>query len=359
MIYYNLADQEFKATSRSSVGVFNVSSLLAINLAEQKPVTLLLNNATSFPDCASMAGHKVVGAPSHGVKRVYWDQWGIYDATSYKSTDWLFLPKGYASFLRRPKCKLAVYIHDDVYSYWRAFYPKYRSKFLHYYYRQSLKSSLRHADVIFTNSTFTKSEVLRVADETGIKNLSPVIPAGIGFDHLSSAPTSEQRKGILVYISAWPHKQSADVLKMIEKWQTESQFDEPIYILGSALNDINHSFENWIHKEAMEESEYRALVGSVRCTVYHSAYEGFGMPPGESLLQGAVPVYSSIPATEEVMNGVGFPYENEVYESFSFALNQALSVSGSQIEQWKKAFMMQHNWEKVIHTIKQAMADGI
>ena len=360
MIYYNLADQGFKSSSRASLGVYNLSLQLGVHLAKELSCTYLINSDHNEMQQVPCSQVKEVRGGVGGIRRILWDQWRLFSSVKTDTSDWIFLPKGFSSFVRKPPCRLAVYIHDVVYDYWRSSYPGYRSPLLHAYFDWSLRASLRNADIIFTNSAFTRDELVRIAENKRIKRIAPIVKAGIGFDHLKSSDGEDEKSGILIYVSAWPHKATASLIKMVERWQAESRFSDPIYFLGTLPAEVEMAtFSNWKIMQTLPEEAYRNLLKKVRCTIFNSEYEGFGMPPGESLLQGAVPVYSSISATEEVMNGMGFSYENNVYESFSVAMNSALNVSRSQIEQWKKAFMMQHNWAKVIHTIKQAMADGI
>ena len=356
MIFYNLADQGFKSSSRASVGVYNVSVQLGANLSKDVPCTFLLNTDAELGDLASSAQKQVVKGGAKGLHRIAWDQWGLFAAVDATKADWLFLPKGFSSFMRKPPCRLAVYIHDVVYSYWRTAYKGYRSPLLHKYFDLGLMASLRNADVIFVNSAFTADELRCFADQHRMKGIPPIVKAGIGFDHLLSAPCEEERHGILVYVSSWPHKASAALLERMERWQRATGFSEPVYFLGTfpeqARGDL---FPNWTVLETLPELEYRNLLGRVRCSVFNSEYEGFGMPPGESVIQGAVPVYSSIPTLKEVMGDIGFSYDNLEYDSFADALNSALSVPQDLVAKWKSNFLDRHSWAKVVGTIKQTL----
>ncbi len=360
MIFYNLADQGFKSSSRASVGVYNVSVQLGANLSNELPCTFLLNAETDLGDLVTSAKTQVVKGDAKGLRRVAWDQWGLFSSIAAEKPDWLFLPKGFSSFMQKPPCRLAVYIHDVVYAYWRQAYKGYRSPLLHRYFDLGLKASLRNADVVFTNSDFTANELRRFADEHRLNKVPSIVTAGIGFDHLHDAPCDEVREGILVYVSSWPHKATASILAMLAQWQRHVEFAEPVYLLGTLPEEGDcPSFPNWIMTRTLPEQEYRSLLGSVRCTVFNSEYEGFGMPPGESVMQGAVPVYSSIAALNEVMGEIGISYDNSEYDSFSHALNAALSTSGKQLVEWKTNFLNVHNWAAVTERIKRGLgAEG-
>lgn len=356
MIYYNLADQGFKSSSRASVGVYNVSVQLGAHLSKALPCTFLLNEEADLGDLAASAKKQVVKGEANGLRRVVWDQWGLFSSVEANPSDWLFLPKGFSSFMRKPPCRLAVYIHDVVYSYWRRAYKGYRSPLLHAYFDWGLKASLRNADAIFVNSEFTGAELRRFADEHRLKECAPIVKAGIGFDHLQFTPCGEERYGLLVYVSSWPHKASGAVLERMERWQLETGFSEPVYILGTFPGQLECApFTNWTVMNTLPELEYRRLLGSVRCSVFNSEYEGFGMPPGESVIQGAAPVYSSIPTLNEVMGGIGFAYDNREYESFANALNSGLTASRDELVGWKNNFIDRHNWSNVTDNIKQVI----
>jgi len=356
MIYFNLADQGFKSSSRASVGVYNVSVQLGDRLSKVLPCTILLNPEADLGGLAVDAKRLVVKGRANGLRRVAWDQWGLFSSVDANPTDWLFLPKGFSSFTREPPCRLAVYIHDVVYSYWRRACKGYRSPLLHRYFDLGLKASLRKSDVVFVNSEFTAGELKRFAEMNRLKKCAPIVKAGIGFDHLLSAPCDDERSGILVYVSSWPHKASGSLVEMMERWQNERKFSETVYFLGAYAQPSEiRTFSNWTIMETLPEDDYRALLGRVRCTVFNSEYEGFGMPPGESVIQGAVPVFSSIPTLNEVMGTIGFSYENLNYTSFALALDGALSVSGNQLTEWRSEFLNRHNWNIVINNIENAL----
>lgn len=353
MIYYNLTDQGFKASPRASVGIYNVSMQMAQRVARELPSTFLVNEAFGVPEELKDAPIRSVKADANGFRRVAWDQWRLYAAVKADPSDWVFLPKGFSSFVRKPPCKLAVYIHDVVYAYWRQYYPGYRSQRLHRYFDWALKASLRNASVIFTNSEFTAGELRRFAAQAGLVDLPPIRCAGIGFDHLLTAPCEQERNGILLYVSTWPHKASRALLEKMKRWQEETGFSETVYLVGPYPTDIGRpAFSNWRIMETLPEPEYREILGRVRCSVFNSAYEGFGMPPGEALFHGAVPVYSSIPVLREVMDGAGFPYNNADYRSFADSMQSALSVQGDALAGWKSDFLQRHNWAKVLGVVK-------
>ena len=80
-------------------------------------------------------------------------------------------------------------------------------------------------------------------------------------------------------------------------------------------------------------------------------YEGFGMPPVEAVLNGACPVYSDIPVTQETMGGAGAPFENASFESFAEAMNKAIRMEAPELEHAARGLTLRHNWALVADRI--------
>lgn len=112
----SLADQNFARTK--SVGIFNLATGLVERLAARTDLDALtvLGGAGSddarWPDWVKRERHEAAAAGR--LARLWWDQWGVYSAARRSGNEWLLLPKGYASFVRRPPVKLAVYVHDAM-----------------------------------------------------------------------------------------------------------------------------------------------------------------------------------------------------------------------------------------------------
>ena len=91
--------------------------------------------------------------------------------------------------------------------------------------------------------------------------------------------------------------------------------------------------------------------------VYFSEYEGFGMPPVEAVLRGTCPVYSRLPATIEVMAGMGQAFDNEDYHTFSRALHQALQTPPPILRDWADALRTRFSWAAVAERVTRGLMD--
>lgn len=356
---YSLADQNFRQAK--SLGVFNVSRQLIENLAlcncfDQLHVLTnsTLNDALELP--ARVSIRRCNEAVGNKIGRIIWDQWGAYAAARHNGSQWLFLPKGFSSLLKPRGFKLAVYIHDAMHDFYRNNYPGAMSWFEIAYFIKCVKATLKNADLIFTNSDFSKNELKRLASDFKLK-LPRVIVAGIGFTRPKGV-FSVERNSLLLLTSAWPHKLTKQAIEFVERWQKETGFSGKIELVGSIPAGLRLSrFENWRHHQRLSEAAYRQFLAEAKILLFFSKYEGFGMPPAEAIIAGACPVFSDLSATREVMGRRGFSFVNGSYESFSQSMNNALCVSEAQIQLWAEQLLEHHNWDNVVEKITKGLIE--
>jgi hypothetical protein len=163
---YSMAGQDFVRTK--SVGIFNVELGLAERIAsrpEFSRFTMLANSTLTehlrLPP--NVRVHFCNQAVAGRLRRLIWDQRGVYQAAARTGNEWLCLPKGFASFVMRCPVKLATYVHDTIHSFYREKYPGSMSTLESAYFFRSLLAPVRHSRVIFTNSEFSRGEILRLA----------------------------------------------------------------------------------------------------------------------------------------------------------------------------------------------------
>ena len=162
-LVYSVADQNFAHTK--SQGILNLSLQLGEALGSRSEIERfdVFSNSSLREWNDRLAGRSIrcfdrAGGTRAG--RILWDQWHVYRRAVEHRGHWLFLPKGFASFCQTPRIKVAAYVHDVIGEWYRQRYPNAASPPEAWYFRHSLLATVRHASVIFTNSHFTRSEVL-------------------------------------------------------------------------------------------------------------------------------------------------------------------------------------------------------
>ncbi len=358
---YSLADQDFQRTK--SVGIFNVSLQLAEALAVEPQLdrlTVLVNHwhmhRLNLPRDVAMALRD--DAAGRGLQRILWDQWNVYDVARRLGNEWLFLPKGFSSFFRRPSpLRLAVYVHDVMHYIYSERYPGALPYLERLYFQQAMLATMRQADLIFTNTEFTASEVRRVARAAGVRE-PRVYCAGIGFQRQVS-PLWPKESRIVVLISSWPHKRSDLALAWMRRWQERSGFAGAIDLVGSLPKGQNFpGWPGWRHHVRIEEEDYRELLRLARTLVYFSDYEGFGMPPVEATLSDVSAVYSDLPPTRESMGDAGLPFSNTDFESFRRAMDGAMALAPEISRAWAEQLLARHTWTRVAQRVVSALTEA-
>jgi hypothetical protein len=356
-IAYSIADQSFWRTK--SVGILNLSMQLAQALASRREIQRLelFSNSTLqewhalFPPDRV---HSFDRACASRVGRILWDQRRVYAEARKRRVEWLLLPKGFGSFCCKPHIKVAAYVHDVMNEWYRQRYPQAVSTGESWYFRQGLLATLKRSNVIFTNSAFTRGELIAFSQRHGI-NPPEVVVGGVGFTVPISPPAGE-RDRILVLASPLPHKRTDLALKFMAAWQASTRAEARIVCVGRFPPGVRQPQDSkWEYHERLDQGVYQSLVARARVVVYFSEYEGFGMPPVEAVLNGACPVYSAIPATDEVMRGIGAPFQNSSTESFVAAMTKALSMSRSELETAALSLKSRHNWSSVADRITAAL----
>lgn len=363
-LIFSVADQP--RTGGKSIGTLNNSLNLLRHLARTPGldrITPLANH--TLDGLLPTAPHVHIrwhDAPTRGrLRRLWWDQVGLYAAARQAAGDWMFLPKGFTPLWGRPPCRLAVNVNDLMATYYKQHYPRGFPPVELAYFEQSLIATIRRAHLIVTISQFTADELARFADQHKLR-LPRVLPIGIGFSpddlpfRTNPPPPVEKRSGILALTSAWPHKRTAMAIRLLEQWQQKRGFTEPVYWVGVLPPGITlPSHANWQFVPRLTHDEYADKLGSVRALLYTSELEGFGMPPVEAALAGAWPVYSDLVVTREVMGPSPTAFVNDDFDSFAAAMDYALGHTAADLAPWVAELRRKHHWPTIARRVVDAL----
>jgi glycosyltransferase involved in cell wall biosynthesis len=345
---YSMADIEFARTA--SVGIHNIAHGLLCELASRPEIgrmTVFCNSSQGAElGLLSRVELRCYDRPKRSwPARIVWDQWRVCDAARRAGNEWLFLPKGHVSFVRRCPVKLAVYIHDIIPLIYKDRHPSTPGRLRQAYFEKVYAATLRQSKLVFTNTYFTKGEIERWAQAREIA-CPTIAVAGCGFD--IAMRRGLRKDQILVFIRPDPHKRADLAVKYVSRWMQETRFSGRVMCVGEvpAGLELPRSSQCAMLGRVRPE-ELDDLMTTSRVVVHFSEYEGFGMPPVEAALAGAVPVYSDVPATREAMNGAGCSFENASYRSFADAMATALETSPETALAWSDALRLRHSWRKV------------
>lgn len=324
-----LTDQSFFRTK--SMGIFNVSMGLTRGLMQHPDVTelhILGNNECkeAFTDCPPHVHLHLLDKPvPRRFSRVWWDQFGMSAFVRRIAPDWLILPKGVPPFFPLlGKTKMACYVHDVIWEY----YAKLKGKlnpfpwYENIYFRILGTRALKNADLVLTSTQFNVKRFKAHAPNT------KAAVVGIGFE--PPILRSDTRKGtdILFYASTFPHKLTKLGVKRVKAWlaSRKDAKDIKIHVLGSLPEGVKLDSDFWIRHGRLPQAELEQLIQSCKCSIYFSDYEGYGMPPVESLRIGLACVASDIPPIRENIPEQ-YLFDNSEQSSFNQAINRAFDNS--------------------------------
>lgn len=300
-----LTDQSFAHTK--SMGIFNVSMGLTKGLMHHPEVTelhILGNNecADTFANSPKHVHLHLMDKPvPRRFERVWWDQVGLPLAVRKINPEWLILPKGFPPFLPLfGHTKLACYVHDVIWEYYENLQNCRNSPFPTHeklYFKALSYKALKSSDVVLTSTQFNANRFL-----AHIPSTRPAV-VGIGFDPIPEPDATRKRgSGILFHVSSFPHKLTELGIKRLQTWlaHRNDSSDIRIHCIGKVPPHIIPNNANWLyHGKVSREELDNLMMQECRACVYFSAYEGYGMPPVESLRCGLPCVSSDIPPIRE------------------------------------------------------------
>lgn len=235
-------------------------------------------------------------------------------------------------------------------------YPEWFSKNYYRFYHFMMPRIGRKAHAILTVSEFSKAEIV---DTLGLDaNKIHVVHSNVPFHNKPTAeeimnykPDTNAEKYIIAVSSMDPRK---NFVRLAEAFNNIKDKSIKLYIIGmrfKAFNtpDLQKLVGDNIHLPGYVDDEALQLMyKNAMLSVYPSLYEGFGLPPLESMTFGCPAVNSDIPALREVSEDAALyvdPYNvqnitDQIDRLVEDAdLRQALRMRG--LEQVKK-----YSWEK-------------
>ncbi len=356
-IAYSIAELDFEATR--SMGIYNISLGLLDSLASNAQVDHihLFANKTltaSLPESEKVTTTDHAGPTTGVINRLLWEQWGVYQATRAADCSWLILPKGFAPILRRCPVKLAAYVHDIMALFYADRYPVYSGKTRQSYFQAGFKAALKQANVILTNTQFSKSEIKRWSKSAGVS--CPAIEV-VGYGFAAQNNQESKKDMVLMDVRAAPHKRTDLALQYMERWQEETGYSGRIVAIGTLPPYLSFPEDKqWSFLGRVTPDKYKAVMGQARACIHFTEYEGFGMPPVEAILAGTSSVFSDIPVSREVMHHTGQAFRNDSYSSFKEALSTALATPPETIKTWQETLLRNHSWFAVSEAVVRAVS---
>jgi glycosyltransferase involved in cell wall biosynthesis len=255
----------------------------------------------------------------------------------------LFTPSGGAPVLYP---RNVVTIHDAAVS----AAPEGYSLPYRLWYRSVCRKLAPNAQHIFTDSQFSKSEIVKWYGAKAEK----VSVSYLGSDHFSrlqSDPSIHHGAGItgkyvLAVSSHNPNKNFQRVVQAVQHLRSE---DIRLVIAGapdSRIYKSGASLPNGAQAVGyVSDAQLKSLYENAVCFVFPSLYEGFGLPPLEAMAAGCPVVVSRAASLPEIFDGFAVICDPYCVEDIAAAIQQAIQSPPASRDQLR-SFAARFTWGK-------------
>jgi glycosyltransferase involved in cell wall biosynthesis len=217
------------------------------------------------------------------------------------------------------------------------------------WHRNVCRRMARTAEHIFTNSFFSKSEIVKWYGAPP-ENISVTYLGSDHFVRLEGDPSILTRFGISgkYILAVSSHNPNKNFHRVVEAIRHLSATGMQLVIAGA--------HDDKVYRQSLRipdgvrvlgyvsDRELKTLYQNAACFVFASLYEGFGLPPLEAMTCGCPVVASRAASLPELFDGMAFfcdPYDPQ-----DIAANIRRSVECPPAADELKAFAGKFSWEK-------------
>lgn len=280
-------------------------------------------------------------------------EWFIGKVDVYFSSD----------FLRPPLLKGTkgvTTVHDLT---WKIF-PQYHELRIIKAHAIKLKKTIEHRDIVLTDSLSTKRDISKYFPEINREKIHVIYP-GIG-EQFRSKIIDQRSKIILkkyniniddkflLYVGAVePRKNLVLSINVFNELIKDKEFFDYKFIIAGRAGWKNENVFGSIKKLGLEkkvrftgfveDEDLPYLYNAARLTVYLSAYEGFGLPPLESLACGTKVIAGDNSSLKETIDKeflVDVSDKSKILEKMKYLLKSEININSKEIQNrfsWKQA----------------------
>lgn len=267
-----------------------------------------------------------------------------------------------SDFLRPPLLKGTkeiTTIHDLT---WKLF-PEYHERRIIRAHEKKLEKTIKYDDTIIVDSQSTKNDLIKFYPKVE-QNLVHIIYPGIGENFHPIVNKNKIRQILtkysildtkyLLYVGAIePRKNLVLSIDVFNELLKDKKFSNYNFIIAGRAGWRKESvFQRVIELNLqdkvkfigfVEDEDLPYLYNGASLTVYLSAYEGFGLPPLESLACGTPVIAGDNSSLRETINPeflVDISDQNKILEKMKYLLKSKIRINSKEIQDrfnWKES----------------------
>lgn len=228
-------------------------------------------------------------------------------------------------------------------------------------YRILTPLSIKTSKHILTVSEFSKGEIMKFYDVPD-DNISVIYNSSSEFPDKLEVVRDVCENYVLAVSSIDPRKNFDRLLKAFGRVQDKSLY---LYIVGGYNNVFASSkFTSspqvrWLGR--VEDEELRWYYQNATCFVYPSLYEGFGIPPLESMSYGTPVIASEIPPLREVCGDAAYYVDPQDDINIASAIDHVCSKEELREQMITRGFIRckGFSWEKSAQKLRDVISQYI
>lgn len=279
-------------------------------------------------------------------------EWFIGKVDIYFSSD----------FLRPPLLngtKGLTTVHDLT---WKIF-PQYHEERIIIAHAIKLKKTIKYRDTVITDSINTKSDLSKYFPEINKKKVQVIYP-GIGEQFKLKAKDQELKNILekyminledkfLLYVGAIePRKNLVLAINVFNELVKDPRFSDFKFVITGRSGWKNENVFQSIKQLGLEnkirftgfviDEDLPYLYNAASLTVYLSAYEGFGLPPLESLACGTKVIVGDNSSLRETIDKeflVDLSDKNKILEKMKYLLSNKIKINAKEVQD-------KYNWRE-------------
>lgn len=346
-----LADLDRRSTDSHGVMNYalNLVTHLPPQLSQDERLSVYINESLLSELPVVDAQIRVLPFSRRRAQRLWNDNVSLWRARR-DEVDVMHYPKGYLPFRVRRSPAVVATLHDDIvlqYASGRWRHPE-PGKLM--YFAWATKHSLRAADVILTDSAFSKGQLQEWGRQFG-RDLEPRVTR-IGTTAQEVGATSSDEPFFLVFGSRFPHKRSHEAVAFLLRYLDESGRREKVIVVGSAPEVIDTRV---IRVEGgMSSADLSELICSAVGVVGCSEYEGFGLLPLDAHSVGTPAAFALNDAARELFSWLPGGFEIGSYDSFKRAMGRLSELDRRSLSDLAESSHVLFSWEDVSSTVLTA-----
>lgn len=336
-IAFYLADQN--PHRDRSLGISNLTKTLLGVLSDSpdyKILSICSKSSLKFPHDRVKEVVLPWATDSSKVKRIFTDNLHPAFLRHLKPDIWYY-PKGYISYVARPKGKVVTTVHDTLIQHFADKYPHRRSKWDTNYWIGLLISTLKMSDLVLTVTENSKQQILDFCERHKVP-VPRLYVTYEGTDFEDEVPGDFKDKGnyVVHLASGQLYKRTPHLLKWWKELADSGYKLPELRLIGKSTDEANQiaeSSEGIVQLPRLNHEEFVKQIQNSRALLFPSEFEGFGLPAIEAYFLGTPVCYVKDTSVSEVVNHSttlgGFTLDSR--ESFVHALEEVLGMTESEI----------------------------